>query len=126
MMTFEDFWSIYPRKVCRKAAERSWKAAIKRATPETIISAARRYAESRKGQDQTYTCHATTWLNGDRWEDWPAPVTQTVQHKSVDDLNALWIIKHGYAAWIPDSWVRRAIAIGILNKETAERAGYSL
>lgn len=122
-MDFSTFWELYPRKVCRKAAERSWKSAIKREKPETIISALRRYAESRKGQDPQYTCHATTWLNGDRWEDWPAPQAK-LPSADVDQLNASWIIKNGYAPWISESAVRRAIAIGILNREAAEKAGY--
>lgn len=123
MDQFDEFWAIYPRKVCKKPAQQAWKSAIKRCDPLTIISAARRYAETRKGQDQTFTCHAATWLRQDRWEDYPAPQAQ-LPSADVDELNATWIIKHGYAAWIPDSWVRRAIAIGILNREAAERAGY--
>lgn len=122
-MTFDDFWDIYPRKVCKKPAQLAWNAAIKRCDPLTIIAATRRYAETRKGQDPTYTCHAKTWLQQDRWTDYPAPETKAPA-ANIDDLNASWIIKHGYAPWIPETWVRRAIAIGLLNRETASRAGY--
>ena len=124
-MTFNDFWSIYPRKVCKKQSEKAWKAAIKREKPEVIISACRRYAETRKGQDQTFTAHASTWLNGDRWEDFPAP-TMSKPTGDVDQLNVLWVVKHGYASWISDSWVRRAVACGILQRDAAERAGYRI
>lgn len=122
-MTFDDFWSLYPRKVCRKPAEKAWKSAIKRCPPETIISALRRYAETRKGQDQTFTCHASTWLNQDRWEDYPAPQAKAPV-VSNDEWYAAWIIKNGYAPWISESAVRRAIAVGLLTRETAEAKGY--
>lgn len=124
-MDFATFWSLYPRKVCRKPAEKAWKSAIKRCPPETIISAVRRYAESRKGQDQTFTCHASTWLNQDRWEDWPAPQAK-LPNANVDELNLRWVLMNGYGSWIPDAWVRRAVAVGMLTKEKAEKAGYRI
>jgi len=120
---FDQFWEVYPRKVCKKPAQQAWKSAIKRCDPLTIISAARRYAESRKGQDQTFTCHAATWLRQDRWEDWPAPQARLPQQN-----NDLWIISWinagHYAPWVSDHWVRKMIASGVIVKEAAMKAGH--
>lgn len=68
---FDEFWSIYPCKKAKKAARKSWQRALKDADADTIINGARRYAESRSGQDPKYTAMPTTWLNQGRWEDEP-------------------------------------------------------
>lgn len=80
---FVRFYTIYPRRIGKKAAEKAWAKAIKDgAEPELVIQAAQRYAASRVGQDPKYTPHPATWLNQGRWEDEPerttfAPLNQT-------------------------------------------------
>jgi hypothetical protein len=69
---FAAFWRAYPRKVGKGQAERAYAKAIKLASPETILTAAQRYASERAGQDPQYTRHPATWLNGKGWEDEPA------------------------------------------------------
>jgi uncharacterized protein YdaU (DUF1376 family) len=66
---FDDFWSVVPKKVGKGQARKAWKAALKKADAEAIISAMKRYAASRKGQDDQFTAHPSTWLNGERWAD---------------------------------------------------------
>lgn len=66
---FEEFWQAVPRKIGKGQARRAWKTAIKKADPDTIISAMRQYAEQRRGQDGQFTAHPSTWLNGERWLD---------------------------------------------------------
>ena len=57
------------KHVAKDAARRGFAKAIKRVDLETLIAGAQRYAVERKGQDQHYTKHPTTWLNGGCWED---------------------------------------------------------
>ena len=67
---FVLFWEAYPKsgRVRKKAAATAWKSATKRADPQAIISAATEYATC--GQVRAGYCrHATTWLNGDSWDD---------------------------------------------------------
>lgn len=74
---FDDFWSAYPRKVGKAAAERAWTKATKRADPAAIVAGAERYAveraavERRKGKPHAvqFTAHPSTWLNDGRWDD---------------------------------------------------------
>jgi len=66
---FADFWKLYPRKVGKGGAERAWKAALKKASKETILEGLATYQALRAGQDETYTAHPTTWLNQERWAD---------------------------------------------------------
>ncbi len=80
--TFDDFWSLYPRKVARRYAEQCWNRlklqqrvdAIKALPNHIRIWAA-------EGRDSTIIPHASTWLNGWRWEDEleePQPVKKAV------------------------------------------------
>lgn len=70
---FLDFWDVYPRRVSRGSAEKSFRQALKRCDVKSIIEGARRYALDRAGQDPKYTKHPATWLNGDCWADETQP-----------------------------------------------------
>lgn len=70
--SFDVFWTIWPRKDAKKAAQAAWSKAIKRASAEQIIFAAANYAQSPHRPEKQYVPHAATWLNGDRWDD-PLP-----------------------------------------------------
>ena len=79
---FAEFWAAYPRKAGKRAAWRAWKAAGKRgADPAAIVKAALRFAEQRHGQDPQYTPHASTWLNGARYDDEPGPAAGLPQDR---------------------------------------------
>jgi uncharacterized protein YdaU (DUF1376 family) len=68
---FDDFWSAYPRKVAKGAAERSYAKALSVIAdpdpPSVLRSAAERFAAS--NPDPQFTPHPATWLNSRRWED---------------------------------------------------------
>ena len=65
---FEEFWKIYPKRVGRKAAATKWQTAVKTATPDQIIEAAKRYRDDPK-RDPEFTANPATWLNQERWLD---------------------------------------------------------
>jgi hypothetical protein len=65
---FDEFWEVFPSSRDRKAAERAFAKAIKRAAPGVIIAGAQRYRDD-PHRDPTKTKYAAGWLNGDRWED---------------------------------------------------------
>jgi hypothetical protein len=69
---FEAFWSVYPRHVARRAAEKAWRAAVRRASPGAVLDGAVRYAND-PNRDIQFTKHATTWLNSDCWTDEALP-----------------------------------------------------
>lgn len=68
---FDTFWDAYPRKVAKGQARSAWVKAVRKADADVLIAAAQRFAEARKGQDQTFTAYPSTWLNGERWNDNP-------------------------------------------------------
>ena len=77
LVDFERFWSLYPRKVSKADAKKAW-AKIK-VTADLFDLMAKSLAAWTVSTDWTkdggqFIPHASTWLNGKRWEDeLPAP-----------------------------------------------------
>jgi hypothetical protein len=68
--SFERFWRAYPRRVAKDAAARAFARAVENGTdPEVLIAGAQTYAVLRQNEDQKYTKHPATWLNGGCWTD---------------------------------------------------------
>jgi hypothetical protein len=82
---FGEFWSAYPKRTGKRAAWKSWLAAVKRAGPAEIIAGARAYAAVRAGEDPTYTKDPVGWLNADRWADELAPAARHNGHRPYRD-----------------------------------------
>ena len=70
MFMFEEFWSKYPRKVAKRAAQKAW---AKLSTSEQKFAVEALEAHNRyyrvKGTSQNFIPHPATWLNQGRWED---------------------------------------------------------
>ena len=71
-VTFNEFWSVYPRKVGKQDSYRAWGRALKLADAQTIIDGAQRFRDD-PNREAEFTPHPTTWLNQGRWEDDPLP-----------------------------------------------------
>jgi len=67
---FEQFWSLYPRKVSKRMAHRSFYK-LTPAEREQAVEALPNHIEywKSKNTELEYICHATTWLNQYRFED---------------------------------------------------------
>jgi uncharacterized protein YdaU (DUF1376 family) len=77
--SFEEFWNIYPRHIAKQTALAAYRKARKGGTThEAIITGTRRYADECRGKEQRYIAHASTWLNGGRWDDAPGANLDTV------------------------------------------------
>ena len=67
---FKRFWDLYPRKTNKKKAKDIF---FKKCNDEIIlqkmISAIVEQNKTEQWQNIKYIPHATTWLNGERWED---------------------------------------------------------
>ncbi len=67
---FERFWKNYPsgRKQSKAAAREAFAKAIRKVDPETIIEAAKEYANSEVGRGR-YVKMPSAWLNQECWAD---------------------------------------------------------
>jgi uncharacterized protein YdaU (DUF1376 family) len=71
---FDEFWSVYPRKVAKPAAVKAYAKAVASHGVEVVIEGAKRYAAAVMGKDAQYIAHAATWLGAERWaDDLPPP-----------------------------------------------------
>lgn len=69
---FDEFWSVYPRKVGKPRARIAFERCLRDTSAEDIIAGAKRYAEDPNRSDE-FTAHPTTWLNREGWNDDPLP-----------------------------------------------------
>ena len=78
LTTFANFWSLYPRKVARKAAERAWSRVARSDYPALFSGLILWRKEWLRRGEIEYIPHAATWLNGERWTDeLPASIAAT-------------------------------------------------
>lgn len=72
---FSDFWKAYPRKVGKSAAEKKFRAILRKskepiALVEKMIAAVKEQTVKLEWIDRPQYCpHPSTWLNQARWED---------------------------------------------------------
>jgi len=70
MRWFNEWWALYPRHVGKAAALKAWKkAATSEAIKDEIIAALKCQLAGMMRQDNSFIPHASTWLNGRRFED---------------------------------------------------------
>ena len=74
---FQAFWSTYPKKAGKIAAEKAFEKAVKTVgNPTPILEGARRLRDDPNlptGAEARFIPHPATWLNQGRWEDDPLP-----------------------------------------------------
>jgi uncharacterized protein YdaU (DUF1376 family) len=76
---FEEFWNQYPRKVSKKASEKAYLKAIQKFTHQEILNGLMKYTFN---PDPKMIPHASTWLNGERWNDEPTDYTTNSNQSS--------------------------------------------
>ncbi len=74
--SFENWWAVYPKHEAKRTAYRAYKAARKRTTDMVLLAGAQKYAAD-PNREAAYTKNASTWLNGDCWNDKPLPPRQS-------------------------------------------------
>jgi DNA-binding MarR family transcriptional regulator len=66
---FEEWWAFYPRKEGKKAALPAFAIAYGKAPLAAHMEAVKVYAAERAGKETKFTKLATTYLNGEHWND---------------------------------------------------------
>lgn len=90
---FDEFWTTYPRSEGKAAARKAYPKALTKISHPDLMANLRRLLPS-MAEDPQYAPHASTWLNGERWEDEPTPRQQArsrvalavVPLQSADDI----------------------------------------
>lgn len=92
---FEQFWNLYPRKVDKKKALKSFKTAMKNYSLETILYGTEMYAKQMKGKEKQFIKHPATFLNNDSFVDGfevipEIPKQPEVQYVSSGAISGMW------------------------------------
>ena len=66
---FDEFWSVYPRKDVKLKSKEAWSKHNCDGIADDVIRGAKKYAESKVGEDVKFIAMASSWLNGNRWND---------------------------------------------------------
>lgn len=67
---FNEFWAVYPRKVNKVNAFKAFKKVCKdRKMLDVLIDAVKEHKKTEQWKTTKLIPHASTWLNGQRWED---------------------------------------------------------
>ena len=82
---FDEFWSLYPRKVGKDRAQKAYAAAVKRSSEQELIEAAARFAQDPNLPEAQFIPHPTKWLTDGRWQDGPLPARNTDRRPTADD-----------------------------------------
>ncbi|ALY08108.1 hypothetical protein BhaS171_00052 [Bacillus phage vB_BhaS-171] len=88
---FESFWTIYPRKVDKKKAFKSFKTASKSHTLEIILSGTEKYAKQvqKERTELRFVKHPATFLNNDSFLDGYEEEKQPTQPKQDEQSSVL-------------------------------------
>lgn len=73
---FEEFWQVFPRKVGKDKARKSFVKAIERARFADIMAALHQQVPYLTSKSIELRPHPTTWLNQGRWQDEVQPIHQ--------------------------------------------------
>ena len=66
---FEEFWTLYPKKVSKKKSYTSYKTALKTANHQKILESLNDHLANWKATEVQFIPHASTWLNQERFND---------------------------------------------------------
>lgn len=108
---FAEFWTAYARKVGRGQAIKAWRAAIKKAEPDAIITAASEFTawHRAEGTEPRFIPHPATWLNGERWADEKSSRAADRQTAHVTETPPDGLTSEEYRSWY-DAALERAKA----------------
>jgi len=85
---FDRFWAQYPRKVGKQKAQKAWGRLTKK-EKIAIFGVLDVHVSQWRGVRPEFVPHATSWLNGRRWEDELDVVSPVVRSRSAPGMGVL-------------------------------------
>jgi len=82
---FDSFWSYYPKKVDKGAAQRAFRKAAKTGDVGLIVKGAKDYAEDPNLPEKQFIKNPATWLNAEAWNNGPLPKRKTTDSKALEE-----------------------------------------
>ena len=91
MEEFLQFYNLYPRKVAKGQAYRTWcKLKEEKILPEldVILDAINARTKAKAWPEKTYIQHPSTWLNAWGWDDEIETIAETPWHETASGIEA--------------------------------------
>lgn len=92
--TFDEFWTIYPRRVQKQDAKKAWTQQVrKKVAPEMMITGAKGYAAYHRSRntDQDFIKHPGSWLRAGGYEDYqPEPEPELDTREPAEIVRDHW------------------------------------
>ena len=67
-ITFDDFWTLYPRRIAKLKARIAWDRIIPERHAEILLALVE-WRKVWKDKELEFLPYPASWLNGERWED---------------------------------------------------------
>jgi len=89
--SFKTFWDLWPRSEGKADAVKAWAKATRKESPELILAAVAVYVNHPHRPAKQFVPHASTWLNGERWNDGEPTATEAATKSTMTraDENAV-------------------------------------
>ncbi len=91
---FEGFWAIYPRSTNKAKAKISFNRLSEKDKHHCLIGAKYHADNNPQWRDPTLIPHATTFINGRRWEDGlvieSKPIDRVQEKQSLSPIDSVW------------------------------------
>ena len=134
MSEFDEFWSLYPRRLAKGAARKAHAAALRKARHGDIQAGLLLYLATiaAEGTAPRYVKHPSTWLNGECWGDDLSAVVQSGRNgqarssAKTDELYAQCLRGGVRIANLTDQYVAALVTAGRLTKKEALDCGYAV
>jgi hypothetical protein len=127
VITFEEFWKESTKRGLKRQAEKAFTAAIKRGDVEIILSEMQKAKAEhipKTPEQQKFTPHVSTWLNGDGW---------VTERNDIDPVKVIaWhaenIIKAGpMASMVTSSAIaKECVEAELVTREQCKAAGIEI
>ena len=98
MTTFEEWYSLYPRKKARGDAKKAWdQMTIKQGNaPDDIMAGLRRNLSELTRRDPQFVPYPATWLRSESWADEPDPITRNSGKRTIADAAREYLTSNDY------------------------------
>jgi hypothetical protein len=83
---FPEFWAAYPRKIGKGQARKAYAKAVKMVPHDEIMFGLSQQRPGMESKEAQFVPHASTWLNGERWDDEPEEPTNDPRNSRTDAL----------------------------------------
>jgi hypothetical protein len=81
---FPEFWAAYPRKIGKGQARKAYAKAVKMVPHDEIMFGLSQQRPGMESKEAQFVPHASTWLNGERWDDEPEEPTSDPSNPAPD------------------------------------------